>query len=151
MVVKFIVEQLTPAHAPLPIFPKSPVLSSDRTTWNNIYIEHHCQPAYETPKYHYGWCIISACFVRRDPLIYQISLALKSELAATGEKLYAEPMATALAVHLLRHYTSAQPSLINSSNGLPTHKLQQSIDYILHHLATDLSVTAIANGTIAYY
>lgn len=161
MVVKFIVERLTPAHAPLPIFPKSPVLSSDQTTWNNIYVEHHCQPAYETPEYHYGWCIISVhlgkpivvdkwvegtaqrksvmegdvgvypenvryrerclsntqfldlylhprllrqaagdlvdaeslqiepCFARRDPLIYQISLALKSELEATGEKLYA--------------------------------------------------------------
>jgi AraC family transcriptional regulator len=40
-----------------------------------------------------------------DPLIYQIGLALTTELASNGagSRLYAEAMATALSVHLFKH------------------------------------------------
>ncbi|WP_052055797.1 hypothetical protein [Myxosarcina sp. GI1] len=47
-------------------------------------------------------------FIQAEPLIYQIGLALKSELATggVGGRLYAETMANALAVRLLKHYTT---------------------------------------------
>lgn len=213
---KSIIDCLTPAHAPLPIFPALPILASQQTAWNGIYLEYHRQPAYETPNYRYGWCIISVhlgapivvekwveglpfqsksivegdlgiypaniqfrerclnetqfidiyldpnlinqvandlvdvssqavvpCFAKRDPLIYQISLALKAELETAGEKLYAESMAQALAVHLLRRYTDPQ-LMVAPVGGLTPHKLKQTIDYIHAHLADDLNVTEIA-------
>lgn len=59
VVQRKILDRLTPAHAPLPIFPEPPALSSQTAAWNQIYLEHHLQPAYETPEYCYGWCIIS--------------------------------------------------------------------------------------------
>ncbi|MDX2216883.1 MAG: AraC family transcriptional regulator [Oculatellaceae cyanobacterium bins.114] len=42
----------------LPIFPQAPMLSSQAVTWEGIYLEIHCQPAYETPSYRYGWHIV---------------------------------------------------------------------------------------------
>lgn len=214
--VNRIFDRLTPAHAPLPIFPKPPTLSSQTAAWNQIYLEHHLQPAYETPEYCYGWCIISIhlgkpivvekwvegstvqcksvmegdigiypanihyrerclsktqfldvylepnllnqvaddlinlqalkitpCFAHPDPLIYQIGLALKTELEVTGEKLYAESMANALSVHLLGRYANLQP--VVPAGGLSHFKLQQALDYIQAHLADDLSVQAIAS------
>jgi AraC family transcriptional regulator len=208
---------LTPAHAPLPIFPQPPLLSSRQTAWTGIYLEHHQQPAYETPDYCYGWCIVSIhlgqpivvekwiegepwqrrsmvegdigiypahlrlrerclsatqfidlylepalfsqataeftqsprqlshCFAQPDPLIYQIGLALKTELETTGEKLYAESLATALAVHLLQRYgrqTSALPTLPPVPLAHP--KLRSAIDYMQSHLAQPLSVAEVA-------
>ena len=46
-------------------------------------------------------------FTSPDPLIHQIGLALKAELEqdGSGSRFYAESMATALAAHLLRHYS----------------------------------------------
>jgi AraC family transcriptional regulator len=82
-------------------------------------------------------------FAIRDPLIQQIALALKAELESTGEPLYAESMANALAVHLLRHY-AGETALQAPIEGLPQAKLQRVIDYINDHLDQALSVEAIA-------
>ncbi|MUL35761.1 helix-turn-helix domain-containing protein [Gloeocapsopsis dulcis] len=90
----------------------------------------------------------------RDPLLQQIGLALKAELTANRlDRLYAESMANALAVHVLRRYSIAKPIIRFYSNGLPNHKLQQAIDYIQAHLAEDISLKAIATelGMSQYY
>lgn len=81
-----------------------------------------------------------------DPLIQQVGLALKAELEFDGlsDRLYAETMANALAVHLLRHYSNHKQQIKPYSGRLPNHKLQQAIDYIQTHLAEDISLEAIA-------
>ncbi|MBD2083438.1 AraC family transcriptional regulator [Trichocoleus sp. ST-U3] len=81
-----------------------------------------------------------------DPLIQQIGLALKAELEIDGlsDRLYAESMANALTVHLLRHYSTRRREIQACSGRLPSHKLQQAIDYIQAHLAEDVSLEAIA-------
>lgn len=81
-----------------------------------------------------------------DPLIQQIGLALKAELEIDGlsDRVYAESMANALAVHLLRHYSTRRREIRAGSGCLPSHKLQQAIDYIQAHLAEDVSLEAIA-------
>lgn len=81
-----------------------------------------------------------------DPLIQQIGLALKAELELDGlsDRLYAESMANALGVHLLRYYSNYRREIRSYSGGLASHKLQQAIDYIQAHLAEDISLEAIA-------
>ena len=90
-----------------------------------------------------------------DPLIQQIGLALKTELEIDGlsDRLYAESMANALAVHLLQHYSTRRREIQSYSGRLPSHKLQQAIDYIQAHLAEDVSLEAIAAelGMSQYY
>ncbi|EAZ91295.1 helix-turn-helix transcriptional regulator [Crocosphaera chwakensis] len=86
-------------------------------------------------------------FKLRDPLIQQIALALKAELetANSDSKLYADSMATALAVHLMRHYGSRNLNIKEYRAGLPVHKLSQTLEYIDTHLDRDLTLTKLAN------
>jgi AraC family transcriptional regulator len=85
-------------------------------------------------------------FDKPDPLIYQISSALKNILQTNpqGSSLYAESMATALAAHLLQHYSARKAVVQNFKGGIPKYKLQQAIDYINQNLAEDISLEAIA-------
>lgn len=82
----------------------------------------------------------------RDPLIYQMGLELKQELECAGADggLYAESMATALAAHLMRRYTTHKNAIQSYSGGLSPHKLQTTIDYIQAHLDTSLSLAEMA-------
>jgi AraC family transcriptional regulator len=216
-------EPLTPAHAPLSIFPTPPVRSSQAMRWEGLYVEHHQQPAYETPEYCYGWCNVSIhlgqpvrvekwietaksqarwvregdigiypanvrfrerCFestqfvdiylnptllsravglsassmpailpgfAQRDLLVYQMGLTLKAELEVTGEPLYAESLATALSVHLLRRYTAQYTNQSHALDDSATHGLSQSdlsqaVDYIQTHFTETLSVAEVANS-----
>ncbi|MEC4818693.1 MAG: hypothetical protein SAK29_36280 [Scytonema sp. PMC 1069.18] len=68
----------------------------------------------------------------RDPLIQQMGLALLSELKAGGadSRFYAESMATALSVHLLRRYSSRKQEIKNYTSGLPKYKLQTVTAYL---------------------
>lgn len=85
-----------------------------------------------------------------DPLIYNIGVALKTELEfnATGDRLYIDAMKSALMAHLLRHYSvrrSAQNSVsLAVKNSLPESKLQQVRDYINEHLEQDLTLSELA-------
>jgi AraC family transcriptional regulator len=81
-----------------------------------------------------------------DPLIYQLGLALKSELESdgAGSRLYAETMTNALAVHLLRHYSLQKPTILQSLSGLSRATLKQIIDYINDRLDQDLSLVELA-------
>jgi AraC family transcriptional regulator len=86
------------------------------------------------------------CFQTPDPLIYQIGLALKAELEAegAGSRLYAETMANALVVHLLKHYSVAKPTVRGYLGGLSKPALKQIIDYIIDRLDCNLSLAELA-------
>jgi AraC family transcriptional regulator len=82
-----------------------------------------------------------------DPLIYQIGLALKTELESSGgvdSCLYAESMATALSVHLLRRYLARKQIFQDYTGGLPQYKLREAIAYINEHLDQSLHLAEIA-------
>lgn len=82
----------------------------------------------------------------QDPFIYQMGLELKRELESWGadSRLYAESMATALAVHLLRRYVTKQPAIKSYSDGLPQSKLGEVIAYIQAHLHEPISLADLA-------
>jgi AraC family transcriptional regulator len=86
-------------------------------------------------------------FKLRDPLIQQMGLALKTELEMGGvdSKLYADSMATALSMHLMRRYASRDPGIKEYREGLPPYKLKQVIEYIRVNLDRDLTLTKLAN------
>lgn len=85
-------------------------------------------------------------FMRYDPLIYQIVLALKTELETnpSSSRFYAESASTFLAAHLVKHYATKQWVFQKYTGGLSSDKLRQAIDYIQAHLAENLSLEAIA-------
>ncbi|MEG4033160.1 AraC family transcriptional regulator [Microcoleus sp. S36b_A4] len=82
----------------------------------------------------------------QDPLIQQIGLALKAEAQSDGggSRLYAETMANALAVHLLRHYSTQGERKINGKWAMCPHKLRWVQDYINDYLERQFSVDELA-------
>lgn len=82
----------------------------------------------------------------RDPLISHMGLALLAELEAAGadSRLYAESMATALCVHLLRRYSSRQQQLKDYTGGLPKYKLRQVVSYIHENLDQNLTLAELS-------
>lgn len=199
------------------IFPRLPILGSDRAIWTGISLEYHLQPPFETPEYALdlysiginlgqsfqmerkmdgrwqteqvfpgmmGLCpfnishqlrwhgdmnllslnlerdLLVRCGLElfntdrvellwpmgfQDPLIQQIGLALKSELQsnAIGSRLYAETMANALAVHLLRHYSTQGHRTVNYKGGMCQYKLRLVTDYINDYLDRELSLAEL--------
>jgi AraC family transcriptional regulator len=81
-----------------------------------------------------------------DPLILQIGLALKADLEShrPGGRLYAEAMATALAVHILRNYSAHSHQSVRHLGGLSPTQLKRVTDYINDHLDRDLSLEELA-------
>lgn len=81
-----------------------------------------------------------------DSLILQIALALKADLESRrpGGRLYAETLTNALAVLLLRNYSSHQPKSIHRSGGLSPIQLTSVISYIHTYLDRDLSLEELA-------
>ncbi len=92
---------------------------------------------------------------RSDSLIYQIGLALKTELQSQGlgGKLYLESLMAALTVQLLRHHTHWTPITQSSPGGLSKYQLRQVIDYISSNLDQELSLDELASiaQTSKYY
>jgi AraC family transcriptional regulator len=86
-------------------------------------------------------------FATPDPLVYQICLALTSELASNGvcSRLYVDSLITTLSIHLLRQYFARKQLIRSYSEGLPKNKLQQAIEYIDNHLTENLSLKEIAS------
>ena len=82
----------------------------------------------------------------RDPLIQHMGLALKTELEAGGKdsRLYAESMATALSVHLLRRHSTQNQEIRHYTGGLPQYKLREVVSYIRTHLDQNLSLAELA-------
>jgi AraC family transcriptional regulator len=88
----------------------------------------------------------------RDPWAEQTLLSLEAELEAgglPGGGLYAESLANALAVHLLREHSSLgwgarQKAAREPEGGLSVYALKQALDFIGDNLASDFSLTGIA-------
>jgi AraC family transcriptional regulator len=81
-----------------------------------------------------------------DPLIYQISLALKQELETNrlGNRLYVDSLKTMLTATLLKNYSAKKPLLSDRTNTFSPSRLKQAIEYIDANLAKDLSLAEIA-------
>jgi AraC family transcriptional regulator len=82
-----------------------------------------------------------------DPLVCQIITALRTilETDATNSSFYAESMATALAAHFLRNYSTHQLTLQDFKGGLPKHKLKQALEYMNAHLSENVSLVALSD------
>jgi len=91
--------------------------------------------------------IVEACEAG-DPLIRQIGLSLVGEIdsPAPAGRLYVESLATTLAVHLLRHYSTAGERFRRLAGGLARHKLRRATEYIHAHLERDLALAEIAEA-----
>jgi AraC family transcriptional regulator len=85
----------------------------------------------------------------RDPQLLHLGLALQAELEAgcPGGQLCGESLATALAVHLLQHYTVCPPLLRTYLGGMPKPRLRRVLEYIQEHLDCDLPLAELAAAT----
>lgn len=90
-------------------------------------------------------------FATRDPRIERILLSFvpEFETGGLGGELYAQALATALAVHLVRDHSSLGPQLgraisPESGRGLPPRALARVADYVEANLAAGLSLDAVA-------
>ncbi len=85
-------------------------------------------------------------FATPNPQIQQIGQLLLAELEAEqlGNRFYSESLTNALAIHLIRSYGTAKPTVEQGSGGLPKSKLKRAVEYIQEHLAEDLSLDEIA-------
>src|SRR5206468_5719933 len=81
-------------------------------------------------------------FGTRDAYIDDVARRLLAELQTDNlaGRLYADSLATGLAVHLLRHYSTVGKINHGSSRMLPRFKLQRVTDYINDHLQDDLTL-----------
>jgi AraC family transcriptional regulator len=81
-----------------------------------------------------------------DPLILQIGLALKADLEShrPGGQLYADAMATALAVHILRNYSAHSHQSVRCLGSLSPTQLKWVTNYINDHLDQELSLDELA-------
>jgi AraC family transcriptional regulator len=85
-------------------------------------------------------------FAKPDPLVYQIGLALKTQLEtnAVNNRLYVESAITLLSTHLLQNYSSCNDELRSYSEGLSKRKLHQAIAYMHDRLSENISLAKIA-------
>ncbi|MCC5619919.1 AraC family transcriptional regulator, partial [Nostoc sp. CHAB 5715] len=87
------------------------------------------------------------CFSKPDPHLQQIAMLLLAELKS-GElsgQLYVESLTQVLAIHLLRHYSTATRPVTSQNRSLTRIQLQEAIDYIHAHLNRDLSLAELAS------
>jgi AraC family transcriptional regulator len=84
----------------------------------------------------------------RDPLIQHMGLALKAELefGSVDSRLYAESMASALSMHLLRRYSVGKQEIRNYTGGLPKYQLKEAIAYIHDHLDQNLTLAELSSA-----
>lgn len=81
-----------------------------------------------------------------DQQLYHLAMALKTELltGCLGGRVYEEGLATALAVHLMGHYSTRRRTLLHYASGLSPYRLRRVNEYIEHHLERDLSLVELA-------
>ncbi len=82
----------------------------------------------------------------RDPQILHIGLALKAEIEAgcLSGYLYGESLGFALAVHLIKRYSSLRKAISEPTGELSKKQLQQVIDYINDNLAQKITLAELA-------
>ena len=89
-------------------------------------------------------------FCTDDPYVRYIGLALGAELDgdSLGEPMYAESLGYALAVHLIRKYSTSRMHRIRPRSGSPSRLsnqiLERVTDYIAENLAARLTLAEIA-------
>lgn len=91
-------------------------------------------------------------FKLKDPLIYQMAIALKAQIDSSAEqwnRLYIESMVTAVCVHLLQHYSVQNPEAGTytanlSSIGLSKARLSEVLDYIHEYADQNPSLLEMA-------
>lgn len=140
----------------VPMSSNPPVSSSALSGWNGIQVEQHRIPASESPELelqHYSK--ITPARGVRAPQIQYIGLALLAELetGCLSGRLYGESLATALAVHLVKRYSTSRKPIREPAAGFSKRQLQQVIDYINGNLASRMTLIEIAAvaGTSPYY
>jgi AraC family transcriptional regulator len=81
-----------------------------------------------------------------DPLVRQIGLTLLAEAEAKepAGRLYAESLGHTLALHLIRHYSTAGRQPAAFSGGLGGGRLRRVREFISAHLDRDLTLAEIA-------
>jgi AraC family transcriptional regulator len=83
-------------------------------------------------------------FAKADPLIYQIAIALKAELAvSSADRAYSNALTGLLSAHLIRHYPMAAPAPA-ASQSLSGYQLEQAIAYIHDHLNQAINLAHLA-------
>ena len=87
-------------------------------------------------------------FPVHDPVLRELALALRTEaeVGSPGGRLYAESIASTLALHLVRHYSSSKPSERQATGGLARFRLRRVIDYVQEHLADDVTLEALSSA-----
>lgn len=90
------------------------------------------------------------------PQIEHLILAFKTELEAgcPGGRMYAESLATRLAMSLLKHYAVTRPLTRAYRGGLPAHHLKRVTEFIHEHLDGPLSLAELAElvqMSVAYF
>ena len=85
-------------------------------------------------------------FAQSDPLLYQIGVALKSELETEhpSTPLYIDSLITALTAHLIRHYSTTSLKTPASIPGLSPYQLERAIAYINTDLTQELNLAKLA-------
>jgi AraC-like DNA-binding protein len=81
-----------------------------------------------------------------DPLLHHMALALQAAHDANGiaSRLYAESLATALAIHFLRRYATCRPPVPAVPSELSPAKLRRTLAYIQAHLEDALPLATLA-------
>lgn len=87
-------------------------------------------------------------FGTRDARLGHLAQQFLAELETPGlaSELHAESLTLQLAIHLLRHYSTAGTPLQQQPGKLPRYKLQRAIEYINGNLAADLTLDGIASA-----
>jgi AraC family transcriptional regulator len=81
-----------------------------------------------------------------DPVIGRLGALGRRELSegGAGGRLYLDGIATALTVHLLRSYGSAERSPVPHRGGLAPRQMRRVLDYIDAHLTDELGLVELA-------
>jgi len=87
-------------------------------------------------------------FGTRDPQIEQLGMSLLSELECEGfgGRLYVESLASALAVHLLRRYSTAGAAVRPTATVLSSFKLRRATEYMNDNLGKGVALSEIAGA-----
>ncbi len=83
-----------------------------------------------------------------EPFLKTVALAMRAEVKAgnPGGKCYGESLATALALHLVRHHSAAPFVVRLLDGGLAPAQFRRAVDYMHAHLPDDISLHRVAEA-----
>jgi len=85
-------------------------------------------------------------FQIRDPRLEHIGWAIKAEMESgqSNGSLYLEGLATAIAAHLLNHYSSGSPAPAEAHGVLSRYRLKKVLAYVDLHIGDKLTLAELA-------